>query len=213
MRWPRWPKSEPLSPSPSTSERRPPSTCSCPSRAWVLCAVCGLDQQTEIVEYGTVNDRAGDGWTRIPGTWTCRSREARAAQMTTTCEGCGRTFTTDSRNPETHCTVCTVQALRDSVERMKTARRAAALADAQTTDQPTPTTAPDGCAVCGDSPLLHGTKTCGNHTCEVITSRDWAKTSWASALARSRSSSRVVSRSSSLMVSTARWAAATSTKS
>lgn len=47
--------------------------------------------------------------------------------ITSTCE-CGRTFTTDSRHPSTQCVVCTVQAFRASVEKMKTDRRDAELA-------------------------------------------------------------------------------------
>lgn len=64
------------------------------------------------------------------GEWFPRAAQAcaEAARVTVTC-GCGREFATDRRNPETHCTVCTLKALRDSVERMKAIRRNAGTTD------------------------------------------------------------------------------------
>lgn len=90
---------------------------------------------------------AENGWGTLSEPIDCPDCNARNHTIQAVCD-CGRTFSTDDRMPGEICTVCAVKLLRDSVNRAKAAR---ATAEAG----PSPITDPNGCAVCGRSPLLH----------------------------------------------------------
>lgn len=121
----------------------------------VTCSGCGREQWAGTAEVDASDDLVADGWTLAAGRWTCMECATRAAQITRVCEECGREFSTDSRNPGTHCTVCVVAALRDSVEAMKVARAAAELERIKPAGGATPLTDPHGCAVCGGGAKNH----------------------------------------------------------